>query len=89
MRNDIAILNAQNIAQGPVAIIRLPLKFKLGFHGNWVDQREIDTFGKLRAVGEELGPAEAAKSPLPWQVQDQQSISDHNGPNGTNGISLH
>jgi hypothetical protein len=42
LRNDIVILDAQDLAKGPVATIHLPLKLKLGLHGNFVEQREIE-----------------------------------------------
>lgn len=42
LRNDIVILDAWNLAKGPVATIHLPLKLKLGLHGNFVDQKDID-----------------------------------------------
>lgn len=79
LRNDIAIFDAQNIAQGPMALVHLPIKFKLGFHGNWVNQQEIDTFNELRKTGGKIGPVEAAKSPLPWQL----NAGRENGTNGT------
>ena len=42
LRNDIVILDAQNLKNGPIATIHLPLKLKLGLHGNFVDQRDIE-----------------------------------------------
>ncbi|KAH8594123.1 carotenoid oxygenase [Bisporella sp. PMI_857] len=79
LRNDIAIFDAQNIAQGPMALVHLPIKFKLGFHGNWVDQQEIDAFNELRKNGGKIGAVEAAKLPLPWQLKEKL----------TNGSSSH
>ncbi|KAH7131742.1 putative carotenoid cleavage dioxygenase [Dactylonectria estremocensis] len=68
LRNDIGIFDARKLSAGPVAIIKLPLKFKLGFHGNWVDQREIDEFKKARESGK-IEPALPAQKPLPWQLK--------------------
>jgi carotenoid cleavage dioxygenase-like enzyme len=42
LRNDIVILNAQDLPGGPVATIHLPLKLKLGLHGNFVSQVDIE-----------------------------------------------
>jgi carotenoid cleavage dioxygenase-like enzyme len=42
LRNDIVILDAQDVQKGPVATIHLPLKLKLGLHGNFVAQGEIE-----------------------------------------------
>lgn len=65
LRNDVVIFDAQNLAAGPLATLHLPLKLKLGLHGNFVDHREIEAWNKRRE--EELGPAEVATEPLPWQ----------------------
>jgi carotenoid cleavage dioxygenase-like enzyme len=35
-RSDLVILDAQNMAAGPVATIKLPVRLKYGIHGNWV-----------------------------------------------------
>ncbi|KAK8089453.1 hypothetical protein PG997_004414 [Apiospora hydei] len=63
LRNDVVIFDAQNLAAGPLATLHLPLKLKLGFHGNFVDQREIEAWHKRRE--EELGPVKVATEPLP------------------------
>ncbi|KAK6843234.1 hypothetical protein PG987_004094 [Apiospora arundinis] len=65
LRNDVVIFDAQNLAAGPLATLHLPLKLKLGLHGNFVDQREIEAWNKRR--DEELGPVRVATEPLPWQ----------------------
>ena len=67
LRNDIVIFNAQSIAAGPVATIHLPMKLRLGLHGNFVDHREIDKWAARRASQGDLGPVKPAKEPLPWQ----------------------
>ncbi|KAK0637353.1 retinal pigment epithelial membrane protein-domain-containing protein [Bombardia bombarda] len=69
LRNDILILDAKNIAQGPVAVIHLPFKLRLGLHGNFVDQSEITAWKGKRE--KELGPVEAAREPLPWQKKEE------------------
>ncbi|KAK3376294.1 carotenoid oxygenase [Lasiosphaeria ovina] len=67
LRNDVAIFDAQRLAAGPLAVIHLPLKLKLGLHGNFVDHRDIDAWQKRRAEGGDVGPVQPAKEPLPWQ----------------------
>ena len=36
-RSDVLILDAQNIERAPLAVVRLPHRLPLGFHGNWAD----------------------------------------------------
>lgn len=69
LRNDVVILDARDLAKGPVAVIKLPFKLKLGLHGNWVDGTELEEWGERRKVGGSVGPARAAERPLPWQVK--------------------
>jgi carotenoid cleavage dioxygenase len=82
LRNDIVIFDAQNLSKGPLAVIHLPLKLKLGLHGNWVDNREIQAWQERRAENGDVGPVQVAKEPLPWQKQ----LQGQNGL-GTNGVS--
>lgn len=35
-RSDLVILDAMNMAAGPVATIKIPVRLKYGIHGNWV-----------------------------------------------------
>lgn len=35
-RSDLVILDAMNMAQGPVATIKIPVRLKYAIHGNWV-----------------------------------------------------
>ena len=35
-RSDLVILDAMNMAAGPMATIRIPVRLKYGIHGNWV-----------------------------------------------------
>ena len=84
LRNDIVILDAQDVAKGPVATIHLPLKLKLGLHGNFVDQKDIDEWQVRRGLDGDVGPVKPAERPLLWQeklMQEQQG----NGVNGVNG----
>ncbi|KAJ5918299.1 hypothetical protein N7454_010674 [Penicillium verhagenii] len=68
LRNDVVIVDAGNLAAGPVATIHLPFKLRLGLHGNFVDHRDIGEWERRRAPGGDLGPVEAAKAPLDWQL---------------------
>jgi carotenoid cleavage dioxygenase len=34
-RSDVLILDAQNVERAPLAVVRLPHRLPLGFHGNW------------------------------------------------------
>ncbi len=36
-RSDFVVLDAQDVAAGPVATVALPARVPLGFHGNWID----------------------------------------------------
>jgi carotenoid cleavage dioxygenase-like enzyme len=40
-RTDLVVLDALNIASGPVATIRFPLRVHEGFHGIWVDAGDV------------------------------------------------
>ena len=85
LRNDIVILDAQNVSKGPVATIHLPLKLKLGLHGNFVDQKDIDEWRVRRGPEGDIGPVRTAEQPLLWQerlLQEQQ----RNGANLVNGV---
>jgi len=42
-RSDLVILDAQNVAAGPVATIRLPVKVRSTFHGTWVPAETLET----------------------------------------------
>lgn len=101
LRNDILIFDALNLAQGPLAAIHLPVKLRLGLHGNFIEQKEIDDWTQRRREGGEIGPAKAATEPLPWQkrmlergeisyvppegVSGWKEMNETNGTNGANG----
>ncbi|KAF1966843.1 9-cis-epoxycarotenoid dioxygenase-like protein [Bimuria novae-zelandiae CBS 107.79] len=67
LRNDILIFDAQSLSQGPLAAVHLPVKLRLGLHGNFIEKREVDEWKERRKEGGEVGPAEPAKEALPWQ----------------------
>ncbi|OGM49639.1 hypothetical protein ABOM_001851 [Aspergillus bombycis] len=66
--NELWIFEAQAIQKGPIAKVKLPLRPGVAFHGNFVDARDIKEFARRRAAGGDLGPATAARQPLPWQT---------------------
>ncbi|KAK3935789.1 retinal pigment epithelial membrane protein-domain-containing protein [Diplogelasinospora grovesii] len=88
LRNDVVIFDAQSLAKGPLATIHLPLKLKLGLHGNFVDHRDIETWQKRRDANGDLGPVQPAKELLPWQKRffaNQDGLNgDVNGNAGSN-----
>ncbi|KAK4459541.1 putative carotenoid oxygenase protein [Cladorrhinum samala] len=77
LRNDVVIFDAQNLSQGPLAVIHLPLKLKLGLHGNWVDNRDIEDWKRRRAGGGDVGPVQVASEPLPWQKKLAEQVNGH------------
>lgn len=89
LRNDVAIFDALNLSKGPLALIHLPVKLKLGLHGNWVDRRDMEDWEeRIR----QQGGVKVATEPLPWQVKEREEreaagVNGHgqNGTNGTNG----
>jgi len=93
LRNDILIFDAQNLAQGPLAVIHLPVKLRLGLHGNFIEQKDIDEWAEKRKEGGEVGPAVPAKEMLPWQkkMAEEEGLgsavpaSGNNFLNGSNG----
>lgn len=100
LRNDILIFDAQNLSQGPLAVIHLPVKLRLGLHGNFVEQKDIDEWAEKRKEGGEVGPAVPAKEMLPWQkkMAEEEGLGSAvsvpgkgvgNGLNGTIGINGH
>jgi len=85
LRNDIVILDALNVAKGPLAVIHLPFKLRLGLHGNFVDERDIIEWQRRRSESGDVGPAQPAKEPLPWQVRQRTMAAHDNGHPGLNG----
>ncbi|KAK4182246.1 putative carotenoid oxygenase protein [Podospora australis] len=83
LRNDVVIFDAQKLSQGPLAVIHLPLKLKLGLHGNWVDNRDIEAWKARREEVGDVGPVKVATEPLPWQ---KKLAEERNGNGVGNGI---
>lgn len=75
LRNDILIFDALNVAKGPVGACHLPVQIRLGLHGNFVEQREMDEWERRRREGEVV---KVATKPLPWQ----QKLHDKNANGG-------
>jgi carotenoid cleavage dioxygenase-like enzyme len=67
LQNSILIFDAMNLAQGPLAAVHLPVKLRLGLHGNFVARAEIEEWAERRKVGGSLGPAKGAEGMLAWQ----------------------
>ncbi|KAF1834615.1 9-cis-epoxycarotenoid dioxygenase-like protein [Decorospora gaudefroyi] len=72
LRNDILIFDAKNLAQGPLAVVHLPVKLRLGLHGNFIEQREIEEWAERRREGGLVGPAIPARELLPWQKRMEE-----------------
>ena len=43
MRSDLVILDALNVAAGPVATLKLPIRVRATFHGTWVPENTLST----------------------------------------------
>ena len=84
LRNDILIFDAMHLSKGPIAAVHLPFKLRLGLHGNFIEQRELDDWQKRRSASGDLGPVKPATEPLPWQVKLQGKQA-----NGVNGDGHH
>lgn len=41
MRTDVLLFEARDVAAGPVATIRLPIRLRPGYHGSWADGSQI------------------------------------------------
>ena len=94
LRNDIVILDSLHLARGPIATIHLPLKLRLGLHGNFVDHRDVEAWQARRAPDGDLGPVRAAEKPLRWQVEVSQEPESNTGSkldhivNGVSGANI-
>ena len=42
-RSDLAVLDAQNLAAGPVALLKLPVRVRSTFHGTWVPEETLQS----------------------------------------------
>ncbi len=43
MRSDLVILDARNVAAGPVATLKIPVRVRATFHGTWVPETTLQT----------------------------------------------
>ncbi|CAI4214038.1 unnamed protein product [Parascedosporium putredinis] len=84
-RNDLVIFDALDLAKGPVAALHLPVRMRMGLHGNFVPQSEIDDWNRRR--GGEEGPVQVATEPLPWQTKLAEAAAAAAHQNGSNGAS--
>jgi carotenoid cleavage dioxygenase len=91
LRNDILIFDAQNLAQGPLAAIHLPVKLRLGLHGNFVEQKEIDDWAERRRYGGDVGPQEPARGLLSWQrkLKEEGGLGSAVEDELVNGVNGH
>tara|TARA_R110002003_G_scaffold141_22_gene13025 strand:- start:2268 stop:3068 length:801 start_codon:yes stop_codon:yes gene_type:complete len=91
LRNDILIFDAQNLAQGPLAAIHLPVKLRLGLHGNFVEQKEIDDWAERRRDGGDVGPQEPARGLLSWQrkLKEEGGLGSAVEDEVVNGVNGH
>jgi carotenoid cleavage dioxygenase-like enzyme len=48
MLNDLLVLDTLKIADGPIAVIKLPIRLRNGVHGNWVPKHLLDFAGARR-----------------------------------------
>jgi carotenoid cleavage dioxygenase len=44
-RSDLLLFDATEIAKGPVATIKIPIRLRFGLHGNWADAADIGLAG--------------------------------------------
>ncbi|KAF2878231.1 9-cis-epoxycarotenoid dioxygenase-like protein [Massariosphaeria phaeospora] len=90
LRNDILVFEAWDLGKGPLAVVHLPVKLRLGLHGNWVEQREVEEWGERRKEGGSVGPARAAGGMLPWQrrmlEEEEEEGREGAGGNGVDGV---
>jgi len=84
--NDIVILDALDMGKGPLAVLHLPFKLRMGLHGNFVDHRDIKRWQERRSEHGDLGPARPAEGLMAWQVEEMKANGVH-GTNGTTGAN--
>lgn len=48
MLNDLLVLDTLKIVDGPIAVIKLPIRLRNGVHGNWVPQHLLDRSRRRR-----------------------------------------
>jgi carotenoid cleavage dioxygenase len=47
-RSDLVILDAQRMHEGPVAVVKSPVRLKYGIHGNWVPASVLTSAALLK-----------------------------------------
>lgn len=50
MVSELVILDTQDLSKH-VALCRLPIRLRMGIHGNWVDDTDVDGHAQSSAVG--------------------------------------
>ncbi|KAH6668899.1 9-cis-epoxycarotenoid dioxygenase-like protein [Halenospora varia] len=73
LRNDILIFDALAVSKGPIAVVHLPMKLRLGVHGNFVEQGDIEEWESRK---DEI---KLATEPLPWQVEFEKARAEEKG----------
>jgi len=74
LRNDLVVLDTRKFEEGPIAVIRLPLKLKIGLHGNFVPYEEIEAWRERTGDNKQY---EFRQKPTP--------LNDEKETNGMNG----
>jgi carotenoid cleavage dioxygenase-like enzyme len=44
-RSDLLLFDALDVASGPIATIRIPIRLRFGLHGNWAEAGDIGLAG--------------------------------------------
>ncbi|KAF2198131.1 9-cis-epoxycarotenoid dioxygenase-like protein [Delitschia confertaspora ATCC 74209] len=86
LRNDILIFEALELAKGPVAAVHLPVKLRLGLHGNFVESKEVEEW-KERCKND---PVKVATEALPWQKRmvEENGVGELSGVKEAVGVKL-
>jgi carotenoid cleavage dioxygenase-like enzyme len=74
LRNDLVVLDVKNgIDKGPVAVIRLPLKLKIGLHGNFVPYEDIEEWRRRTGDNKKY---EFRKAPKPLRAEELKAATE-------------
>lgn len=73
------IFDALNLAQGLLAVLHLPMKLRIGIHGNFVDRRDIEEWRRKRdakagLVSDCCGAAGLAENICPERGNERFSL---------------
>lgn len=74
------VFDAQHLVEGPLAAVHLPFKLRVGLHGNFVDQRDIEAWEERKKVN----PVRPAEGLMDWQKRMADGINGH--ADGSNGV---